>query len=396
MRRKVFIKANIFDGVHEEIFEDYCFAVDMDTGKIIEVAPRILTNDKDIIIDVNHQYVMPGLINAHTHITSDPKSSDGGNLDIVETTIDSIDALRLFLKSGCTYIRQCGSRYGVDIPIKSLIQIGKIKHVPHMMASGKAYTMTGGHGDYLNGGNVVDSPDEMRKKIRTGLKAGADCIKVMASGGVMSPGDFMDEAQLTVDEMKVAVYEAHNKHKIVAAHAEGNPGIKNAIEAGVDSIDHGFYVNDEEIEIMKQKHIYLVPTIIAAASVVEKGRTTLPDWEYQKMSNAMEDAYQNIKNAYQRGALIALGTDAGTPYNYFDMTTPKELEMLVDKIGMSEFEALKTSYNAAKLMQISDDYASIEINKYADFLIIKQNPMENIVAVQQTDKSVYVGGNKEF
>ncbi|CAI2603445.1 hypothetical protein AKUA1404_00210 [Apilactobacillus kunkeei] len=396
MHRKIFKNANIFDGVHEDVFKDFSFAVDVETGKITEIAQEISPASDDEVIDVNHKFIAPGLINAHTHITSEPHVGKEKDKDIVETTVDSIQALHDFLKSGCTYVRQCGSKFGIDIPIKRLIVEGKIKKVPHMMAAGKAFTMTGGHGDYSNGGNVVDSPDEMRKKIREGLKAGADCIKIMASGGVMSPGDFMDEAQLTVEEMKVAVYEAHNKHKIVAAHAEGNPGIRNAIEAGVDSIDHGFYVDDEEIEMMKKQGTYIVPTIIAAASVTEKGKETLPKWENQKMANAMEDAYRNIKNAFQKGVKIALGTDAGTPYNYFDMTTPKELEMMVERIGMSEFEAYRTSYNAAELMKINDDYGSIEEDKYADFIIIDDNPMKDIKAVQQTDKEVYVSGRKEF
>ncbi|KPN83731.1 Imidazolonepropionase related amidohydrolase [Apilactobacillus kunkeei] len=396
MHRKIFKNANIFDGVHEDVFKDFSFAVDVETGKITEIAQEISPAADDEVIDVNHKFVAPGLINAHTHITSEPHVGKEKDKDIVETTVDSIQALHDFLKSGCTYVRQCGSKFGIDIPIKRLIVEGKIKKVPHMMAAGKAFTMTGGHGDYSNGGNVVDSPDEMRKKIREGLKAGADCIKIMASGGVMSPGDFMDEAQLTVEEMKVAVYEAHNKHKIVAAHAEGNPGIRNAIEAGVDSIDHGFYVDDEEIEMMKKQGTYIVPTIIAAASVTVKGKETLPKWEHQKMANAMEDAYKNIKNAFKKGVKIALGTDAGTPYNYFDMTTPKELEMMVERIGMSEFEAYRTSYNAAELMKINDEYGSIEEDKYADFIIIDDNPMEDIKAVQQTDKEVYVSGRKEF
>lgn len=124
-----------------------------------------------------------------------------------------------------------------------------------MITSGRALSMTGGHGDGPNVSYLTDSPDEVRKATRTAFRNGADCIKVMATGGVMSPGDFMNDPQLSIEEMRTAVIEAHHKRKTVAAHAEGNPGIKYAILAGVDSIEHGFYVNDEDIKLMLERNV---------------------------------------------------------------------------------------------------------------------------------------------
>ncbi|MBW1605032.1 amidohydrolase family protein [Lactobacillus sp. Sy-1] len=396
MSKTGFINANIFDGVNNTIHRNAWMVVDNETGRIVDTGDGAVPTT-DQVVDIKGKYIMPGLINAHTHITNDPETSDGNvGRNITETAVDAIHFLQQLLKSGCTYIRQCGCTYGIDITLNELIKKGKIKHVPNMMASGRAFTMTGGHGDYENGGYIVDSEDEMRKKVREDFKLGADCIKIMAGGGVMSPGDAMDEAQLTVDEMKVAVYEAHNKHVIVAAHAEGNPSIQNVIDAGVDSIEHGFYLTEKQVEEVKERGMYIVPTIVATWSVVTFGAKDLPKWEHQKMDNAMDAVYGNIKRAYKMGAKIALGTDAGTPFNYFDTTTPKELELLVEKEDFTNFDALHTSYVSAELMRIDHDYGSIEAGKFADFIILDNNPLDDVKAVQQVDKAVYKNGVKEF
>lgn len=212
----------------------------------------------------------------------------------------------------------------------------------------------------------------------------------MATGGVMSPADFMNDPQLSTAEMRVAVLEAHHRQKTVAAHAEGNPGILNAIEAGVDSIEHGFYVNDAEIDLMLKQHAFLTPTFIAAWAIPRFGQGILPNWEIKKAADALDDLYQNINHAYQRQVPITLGTDAGTCFNYFDKT-PKELELMVDH-GFSNFDALQTSWHSAQLMQIAEHYGTLEEQKFADFLVLTHNPLEDIRAVQQVNKQVYQKG----
>ena len=212
----------------------------------------------------------------------------------------------------------------------------------------------------------------------------------MATGGVMTPNDFMDDPQLSTAEIHAAVEEAHHKNDIVAAHAEGNPGILNAIKAGVDSIEHGFYVNDEEIDLMLEQGTYLTPTFIAAWAIPEYGHGILPDWEVKKAADALDDLYKNIGHAYHRGVPITLGTDAGTPFNEF-FQTPVELELMVEH-GFSNFDALQTSVNSAKLMKIDQEYGTLAAGKFADFLVLDENPLQNIKAVQQEDKQVYKKG----
>ncbi|MDF7683357.1 amidohydrolase family protein [Lactobacillus sp. ESL0679] len=385
---------NLYDGEQDSIQPNSWLEVDEQTGKITALgsgnAPQA-----DKVVDLQGKYVMPGLINCHDHMVMDPTDPRGvTDFNVVETTVDSVQHLHEMLKSGVTYVRECGSTFDIDLTIAKMINEGKITNVPEVMPSGRPYSMTGGHGDIPNFGYVVDSPDEMRKAVRQGLKRGAKVIKVMATGGIMTERDFMDDPQLNVAEIKAAVEEAHHKGITVAAHAEGIAGIMNAIEAGVDSIEHGFYVNDEAIDLMLEKGTYLTPTIIAAWAFPEYAVGIAPDWEMNKAKKALADLRKNIAHAKDRGVKITLGTDAGTTFNGFSKT-PVELQLLADD-GFSNFEALQTSVNSAKLMKIDDEYGTLAVGKYADFLVLDVDPLADIKAVAQEDKAVYKKGRRAY
>lgn len=394
MTQTVFFNFNLFNGEDEEVKPNSYLLVDDDTGKIIKVGSNTLPK-ADQMVDLTGQYVIPGLINCHTHIIMDPQTPDGdSSANVVEATVRAVKHLHELLKSGVTYIRECGSTYDIDIALNNLIKRGELTNVPEILPSGRPYSMTGGHGDMPNFGHLVDSPDEMRKAVRQGIKKGARTIKVMATGGVMTENDFMDDPQLSESEIHAAVEEAHHKGFTVAAHAEGNPGIMNAIRAGVDSIEHGFYVNDEEIELMLKKGTYLTPTIVGAWAFIAYAPGKIPEWEMAKIASAWKDLRQNITHAKNAGVPITLGTDAGTPFNDFKMT-PQELPLLVEQ-GFTNFEALQTSRNSAKLMKIDDEYGSLVAGKFADFLVLKKNPLAEITAVTQVDKAVYKKGKKAY
>lgn len=395
MSKVVFHNFALFDGVKHEVQPNSWLLVDSQTGKITDTG-KGQPPHADQKVDLAGGYVMPGLINCHTHVTMDSGSGDGGTTaNVVASTVRGIKNLHTLLKSGVTYIRECGSTYDIDITLSHLVADGTIEQAPEILPSGRPYSMTGGHGDFPNFGHLVDSPDEMRKAVRQGQKIGAKAIKVMATGGVMTKNDFMDDPQLSTEEIKAAVEEAHHKGNIVAAHAEGNPGILNAIKAKVDSIEHGFYVNDEEIDLMLAQKTFLTPTIVADWAIPKYGHGILPDWEIKKAADALDDLCKNIIHAYKRGVAVTLGTDAGTPFNDFSMT-PIELELMV-KLGFSEYDALMTScQNSAKLMKIDHEYGTLEPEKYADFLVLEDNPLENIKAVQQEDKVVYKKGRRAY
>lgn len=390
-----FYHCNFFDGTTDHNTPDAWFTVDDQTGRITARGTGAPTGD-DEQVDFHGQCVMPGFFNVHTHVTSGPDTPDGSyGQSEAESAVFATQNLQQLLKSGVTYIRQCGTAYDVDIALKRMQRDGKLPHTPHMMVSGKAFSMTGGHGDSPHGGHAVDSPDEMRKAVRTAFKNGAECIKVMATGGVMTPNDFMEDPQLSVAEMHAAVEEAHHKRRIVAAHAEGNPGIQNALDAGVDSIEHGFYVNEAEAHQMVKQGTYLTPTLIAEWAAAKDGIGVLPDWEIKKAEDALDDTYVNLTRAVKIGVKFTCGTDAGTPYNGFDRT-PEEFGMLT-KIGMTPAQAYQCScINSATLLGVADDYGTLEVGKFADFQVLKSDPVVDTANVVQADKQVYIGGHREF
>lgn len=399
MTQTLYKNFNLFDGEEVSIQKNAWFIVDDESGKIVKLG----FNDPqsaEKTVDLEGKYVMPGLVNAHTHIMMNPQTNKLNYLSEAEVTFTALNNLKELLQSGVTYVRDCGCAFDVDIKLRRLQEDGQLGGT-EILPSGRPMSMTGGHGDFTEGldgettwGNLVDSSDEMRKAVRREFKLGAKNIKVMATGGVMSATDQIDDTELSVEEIKTAVEEAHSKHMTVAAHAEGANGIHNAIVAGVDSVEHGSYITDEDIDLMLEKNIYLSPTLIAAYTIPEYGEGKLPQYMLDKAKSFIKDFYARIGVAAKAGVKLTLGTDAGTPFNGFKDTT-KELELLTS-VGATTEQALHASWNSAKLLGISDDYGSLKEGKVADFLVLDNDPVADVKAVQQTDKAVYKKGVKVF
>ncbi len=393
---KTFTNLNLFNGVDDKIYSNSYLTVN-DEGKIIASGTGT-PNDDNEQIDLQGKYVMPGLINAHTHIMMNPQTNKLEYLSESEVTFTALKNLNTLLHAGVTYIRDCGCPFDVDIKLRKLQDDGQLGGT-EIMPSGRPMTMTGGHGDFKEGldgevtwGHLVDSPDEMRKSVREEFKRGAKNIKVMATGGVMSSTDQVDDTELTQNEIHVAVEEAHTKHMTVASHAQGNHGIQISLDAGVDSIEHGIYVDENQAEFMKEHNVYLVPTLNACAGIDKYGVGKIPDYMIKKNDIVKGDFFKNIGMALKKGVKVVVGTDAGTPFNSFETGTTDELSLIAG-LGVKPYQALLgTTQYAAELLGITDNYGSLAVDKFADFLVLDENPLENIDAVSQANKQVYKKG----
>lgn len=368
----------LLSGNGDKPLENAAFLVEGD--KIVKVgkSDEFKVEEGVEVVDLRGKTVMPGLINSHVHITMEPVGDPFGLItseSSAKTAVRTVANLKKHLKSGTTFFRDLGGPDGIDIDLRDCVNEGLVEG-PEFLVAGKVVTMTGGHGWPM--GRECDGVDEARKAAREQLKAGADVIKVMATGGVMTKGVEPGSPQLTLEEMEVAIAEAHKAGKKTATHAQGTTGIKNAILAGIDSIEHGIFLDDEVIQLMVDKGVYLVPTLVAPYFIVENGvEAGIPEHAVKKANDIMDTHFESFRKAYEAGVKIAMGTDAGTPFNLHDKA-PFELKLMV-KGGMTPKDAIVSSTKvSAELLGIDNEYGTLEEGKKADFLVLKENPLENL------------------
>ena len=342
------------------------------------------------VVDLSGKFIMPGLVNAHVHATFEGDSPNPFELMSKET--DAMTALRgtrnlkKLLRSGVTFFRDMGARNFVDVDLRNARNQGIIDG-PEFIVAGKVVTMTGGHAWMI--GRQADGVDEVRKATREQLRGGADFIKIMATGGVLTPGVQPGAPQLNYDEIAAAVEEANKAGKKTATHAQGSVGILNAVKAGINSVEHGFYMTDEIIELMIKKGTYFVPTLYAVFAIVDGGLAAgMPAFIVEKAERVMEDHKNSFRMAYKAGVKIAMGPDSGTPFNRHNETA-MEIKLMVD-CCMSTMDALVSSTKgSADLLGVLGRYGTLEKGKATDFLVLGANPVENISALQTNLESVY-------
>lgn len=390
--------ANLIDGCSDDLMTDAAVVIQNDCIAYAGPAADCDVSECEHIIDAGGKTILPGIIDAHVHMSVQfAPLAQQLQTPFGMRYYKAAHYLKITLHAGITSVRDAlGSDRGIKQAIEEDLIVG-----PRMMLSINALTITGGHGDgYRISGDTLDffpsgfsgMPDgrcdgvpEVRKKVREMLRAGAEVIKVHATGGVSSPTDHPKFTQFSYEELRTMVEEAAFRGGTkVMAHAQGNEGIKNAVRAGVHSIEHGIYLDDEAIDLMLENGTFLVPTLLAPVAILENAHETgLAQNVIDKASETLEAHAASVAKAYAAGVKIAMGTDAGVFPHGINL---RELRLMVD-IGMSPMEAIvAATKTAAECLGWNDLVGTLEKGKLADLVLFDGNPLDDIDGMADPDR----------
>ena len=389
--------ARLFDGKSNQLIAPAVVVV-TDT-RIVDVGSRAPEPPGAEVIDLGDATLLPGFMDAHTHITTERGDSNaqdrvsGLEMTTAEKTLAAAELARKTLMAGFTTIRNLGAEEFIDIGLRNAIARG-LTPGPRILAAVRGIGTLGGHCDSTNGfrfglldprqegPNVAVGAEGMRQAVRWNIKYGADVIKTCASGGVLSLNDDVDSPQLTPEELNALVDQAHTQRRKAAAHSHGAEAAKRAVRAGIDSIEHGSFLDDEALRLMKEKGTFYVPTLMAIEGIRERmaAGAKMDPRQVRKARLAMDAIDTTVRKALSMGVRIAMGTDAGV---YPHGRNAEELHLLVDR-GMKPIDALKATTSVdAELFGISERTGTLEAGKLADVVAVPGDPLVNIRTVEK-------------
>ncbi len=367
--------ARLFDG-RGAVESEAAIRFDPESGRIEAVGDAEPQGDERAVSLSGHT-VVPGLVDAHVHFSLSGQATveDVVGQSDAELTLTEVKNARTTLESGVTSVRAMGAR-DLDVVVKRAIDRGAVPG-PRTLANCRSITITGGHGHHL--GREVDGPTECRRAVREQVKRGAGFIKFMATGGVTTPGTDPETLAFTHEEIEALIDEAHRRGIHTATHAHGAEGIKAAVAAGVDTVEHGTFMDEEAIDLLATNDVTLVPTLSAPYRIARNAEQATEE-SSRKTGDVYERHIESFKQACEAGVEIAGGTDAGTPFNYHG-TNSTEISFMVEH-GMSEAEAIEAmTASAAEVVGL--DVGVLEPGKFADLLVVEGNPLEDVSLLRE-------------
>lgn len=383
-QQTLFIGGLVFDGLGKTLAGHGVLVQD---GRIARVAPAAeFEGYAGRKVDTAGMTLMPSLADCHVHLvyTGGPDPNAQMNKQgPAQITLTALENAQASLRGGVTALRDCGGKDYLEFGVRDAIARGVFPG-PAIRASGRIICMTGGHGNRI--GRVADGCEEVVKAVREQVHAGCDLVKIMATGGVMTPGVSPMDAHYSFAEMKAGVHEAKRFRKSTASHAQGTEGILNAVRAGIDSIEHGIFMDEECLREMLEARTYLVPTIAAVRNIVANADNGIPAYAVEKARAVEQRHRESIQMYYKAGGRIAMGTDAGTPFNLHGENA-MELAYMVE-FGMTPVDALVAGTSRGHDLMGMDGHGAIQDGNAADLLLVQGDPTQDIT--KAADKRFHV------
>ena len=386
--KTLFVNGPVFTGDGEILPNG---EVTVESGRIVRVAHAKSEPYADAnVVDLTGNMLLPGFIDCHVHLYLEGNGDPFTPLAQISPQALALQAASRAadtLMAGITTVRDMGDMHGVVRALRDAVKQGLLPG-PRILAAGAMICMTGGHGWHI-GGRQADGPDEVRKAVREQVRAGCDVVKLMATGGVLTPGGQPGQAHYTLDELRAGVEEAHRLGRKAGAHAQGTEGIKNSLHAGMDTIEHGIFLDREAIDLMLEKDAALVPTLSVPMNMMRAGeKGGVPAWAMDSVKRVKQAHFDSFEKAAQSGVRLAMGTDAGTPHTPHG-TNLGELALMASS-GCTPAQALLAATSGAAKALGLDELGIIAPGNVADLVVAKGDPLGDPGLLADPAKILYV------